>query len=158
MKLTAKKEDKELLKVYSENELQLTAEVLVIGGGPAAAWAAWAAASQGVKVIIVDKGFLGTSGAAAASGNGIMAPSPENWDKVLWERYRIGKNLANLRWIERVIEKTWLSLPLVEDWAIVSPKKMGNLCARVIMVLNICGYFAKTSCVSVFRFLTKVLL
>jgi len=29
------------------------------------------------KVIIVDKGFLGTSGAAAASGNGIMAPSPD---------------------------------------------------------------------------------
>lgn len=112
--------------VYSENELQLTADVLVIGGGPAAAWAAWAAASQGVKVIIVDKGFLGTSGAAAASGNGIMAPSPENWDKVLWERYRLGNNLANLRWIERVIEKTWLSLPLVEDWGYRFPKENGE--------------------------------
>ncbi|MFM7365153.1 MAG: FAD-binding protein, partial [Cuspidothrix sp.] len=54
--------------MLTENELQLTADVLVIGGGPAAAWAASAAASQGVKVIIVDKGFLGTSGAAAASG------------------------------------------------------------------------------------------
>ncbi|QHG18430.1 FAD-binding protein [Nostoc sp. ATCC 53789] len=126
MKLTAKKEDKELLTAYSENELQLTADVLVIGGGPAAAWAAWAAASEGVKVIIVDKGFLGTSGAAAASGNGIMAPSPENWDKVLWERYRVGKNLANLRWIERVIEKTWLSLPLVEKWGYRFPKENGE--------------------------------
>lgn len=126
MKLTAKKEDKELLTVHSEDELQLTTEVLVIGGGPAAAWAAWAAASQGVKVIIVDKGFLGTSGAAAASGNGIMAPTPENWDKVLWERYRLGKNLANLRWIERVIEKTWLSLPLVEDWGYRFPKENGE--------------------------------
>ncbi|MEH1903953.1 MAG: FAD-binding protein [Nostoc sp.] len=126
MKLTAKKEDKELLRVHSENELELTADVLVIGGGPAAAWAAWAAASQGVKVIIVDKGFLGTSGAAAASGNGIMAPSPENWEKVLWERYRTGKNLANLRWIERVIEKTWLSLPLVEDWGYRFPKENGE--------------------------------
>jgi succinate dehydrogenase/fumarate reductase flavoprotein subunit len=120
------KEDKELLRVHSENELQLNADVLVIGGGPAAAWAAWAAASQGVKVIIVDKGFLGTSGAAAASGNGIMAPSPENWDKVLSERYRLGKNLANLRWIERVIEKTWLSLPLVEDWGYRFPKENGE--------------------------------
>ncbi|WP_292760317.1 FAD-binding protein [Nostoc sp. NOS(2021)] len=115
-----------MLAVHSENELQLTADVLVIGGGPAAAWAAWAAASQGVKVIIVDKGFLGTSGAAAASGNGIMAPSPENWDKVLWERYRVGKNLANLRWIERVIEKTWLSLPLVESWGYRFPKEDGE--------------------------------
>ncbi|MEH2053090.1 FAD-binding protein [Nostoc sp.] len=115
-----------MLTTHSENELQLTADVLVIGGGPAAAWAAWAAASQGVKVIIVDKGFLGTSGAAAASGNGIMAPSPENWDKVVSERYRVGKNLANLRWIERVIEKTWLSLPLVEDWGYRFPKENGE--------------------------------
>ncbi|MEH2204807.1 MAG: FAD-binding protein [Nostoc sp.] len=112
--------------MLTENELQLSADVLVIGGGPAAAWAAWAAASQGVKVIIVDKGFLGTSGAAAASGNGIMAPSPENWDKVLSERYRIGKTLANSRWIERVIEKTWLSLPLVEDWGYRFPKENGE--------------------------------
>ncbi|MEH2465436.1 FAD-binding protein [Nostoc sp.] len=115
-----------MLAVHSENELQLIADVLVIGGGPAAAWAAWAAASQGVKVIIVDKGFLGTSGAAAASGNGIMAPSPENWDKVLSERYRVGKNLANSRWIERVIEKTWLSLPLVESWGYRFPKEDGE--------------------------------
>ncbi|MBD2239116.1 FAD-binding protein [Aulosira sp. FACHB-113] len=123
---TTNKEEKQLLTVDSETELQLTADVLVIGGGPAAAWAASAAAAQGVKVIIADKGYLGTSGAAAASGNGIMAPSPENWDKVVSERYRIGKNLANLRWIERVIEKTWLSLPLVEDWGYRFPKENGE--------------------------------
>ncbi|BCL37520.1 FAD-binding protein [Nostoc sp. MS1] len=115
-----------MVTAYKEDELQLTTDVLVIGGGPAAAWAAWAAAAQGVKVIIADKGFLGTSGAAAASGNGIMAPSPENWDKVLWERYRAGKNLASLRWIERVIEKTWLSLPLVESWGYRFPKENGE--------------------------------
>ncbi len=112
--------------IASENELNLTADVLVVGGGPAAAWAAWAAAAQGAQVIIADKGFLGTSGAAAASGNGIMAPSPEHWDKVLWERYRIGNTLANLRWIERVIEKTWLSMPLVEAWGYRFPKENGE--------------------------------
>ena len=112
--------------VYSDDELQLTADVLVVGGGPAAAWAAYAAASQGVKVIIADKGFLGTSGAAAASGNGIMAPSPENWEKVVSERYRVSKDLANLRWIERVVEKTWLSLPLVESWGYRFPKENGE--------------------------------
>ncbi|OBQ32987.1 MAG: fumarate reductase [Anabaena sp. MDT14b] len=111
---------------YSKDELQLTADVLVVGGGPAAAWAAYAAASQGVKVIIADKGFLGTSGAAAASGNGIMAPSPENWEKVVSERYRVAKDLANLRWIERVVEKTWLSLPLVESWGYRFPKENGE--------------------------------
>jgi len=114
------------VSLNSEDELQLTADVLVIGGGPAAAWAAWAAASQGSNVIIADKGFLGTSGAAAASGNGIMAPSPEQWDKVLWERYRGAQTLASLRWIERVIEKTWLSLPLVEEWGYRFPKENGE--------------------------------
>jgi succinate dehydrogenase/fumarate reductase flavoprotein subunit len=114
------------VSINRENELYLTADVLVIGGGPAAAWAAWAAASQGASVIVADKGFLGTSGAAAASGNGVMAPSPENWNTVLWERYQAGQTLANLRWIERVIEKTWLSLPLVEDWGYRFPKENGQ--------------------------------
>ena len=115
-----------MLTTHSDTELQLTADVLVIGGGPAAAWAAWAAAAQGVKVIIVDKGFLGTSGAAAASGNSVLAPSPENWQEAASECYRKGNNLANLRWIERVIEKTWLSLPLVEDWGYRFPKENGE--------------------------------
>ena len=115
-----------MFSAYSNNELQLIADVLVIGGGPAAAWAAWAAASQGVKVVIVDKGFLGTSGAAAASGNSVMASSPENWEKDVPEYYRKGNNLASLRWIERVIEKAWLSLPLVEDWGYRFPKENGE--------------------------------
>ncbi|WP_431628471.1 FAD-dependent oxidoreductase [Alkalinema pantanalense] len=114
------------VSIHSETELQLTADVLVIGGGPAAAWAAWSAATQGAKVIVVDKGFLGTSGAAAASGNGIMAPSPEHWERVSQERYRLGKDLADRRWIERVIEKTWLSLPLVEAWGYRFPKENGE--------------------------------
>ena len=45
--------------------LNLTADVLVIGGGPSGTWAAWSAAKNGAKVILVDKGYCGTSGAAA---------------------------------------------------------------------------------------------
>ena len=39
--------------------------VLVVGGGPAGAWAALAARQAGTQVILVDKGYLGTSGATA---------------------------------------------------------------------------------------------
>ncbi len=46
--------------------LALTADVLVLGGGPAGAWAALLAAGRGAKVILVEKGFLGTGGATAA--------------------------------------------------------------------------------------------
>jgi len=107
--------------------------VLVIGGGPAAAWAAWAAASQGVKVIIADKGFLGTSGAAAASGNGIMSPSPENWQKVASERYRVGKDLANLRWIERVIEKNLAEFAFSRKMGVSFPQRKWGICASELL-------------------------
>ena len=45
--------------------LSVSADVLVIGGGPAGAWAAVAAAEAGARVVLVDKGYLGTSGAAS---------------------------------------------------------------------------------------------
>ena len=44
---------------------EMAADVLVIGGGPAATWAAVAAATAGASVILVDKGYVGTSGATA---------------------------------------------------------------------------------------------
>jgi len=45
--------------------LHLQTDVLVIGGGPAGAWAALSAAQNGARVILADKGYLGTSGATA---------------------------------------------------------------------------------------------
>lgn len=55
-----------------------TTDVLVIGGGPAATWAAISAAESGSRVTLVDKGFCGTSGATAAGGNNLwlIAPGP----------------------------------------------------------------------------------
>jgi len=44
--------------------VHLTADVLVIGGGPAGTWAALTARAQGAeRVVLVDKGYCGTSGA-----------------------------------------------------------------------------------------------
>jgi succinate dehydrogenase/fumarate reductase flavoprotein subunit len=58
--------------------LELSTDVLVIGGGPAAAWAALHARGSGAGVILVDKGYCGTSGATAPSGTGVwyVAPTP----------------------------------------------------------------------------------
>src|SRR5436309_3117178 len=44
--------------------LDLTTDVLVVGGGPAATWAALKAAQAGADVVLADKGYCGTSGAA----------------------------------------------------------------------------------------------
>lgn len=102
----------------NENRLELTADVLVIGGGPAACWAAIAAANQGAKVVIADKGHLGSSGALAASTSGarVIPPVKELRDKVKFERYALGGYLANHGWWERVIEQTWLNAPKIYEW------------------------------------------
>ena len=56
--------------------LDLTADVLVIGGGPAAAWAAVEAAAAGARIVLVDKGYLGTSGATSPSNTGTWFVPP----------------------------------------------------------------------------------
>ena len=56
--------------------LDLVADVLVIGGGPAGAWAALTATEAGARVILVDKGYLGTSGATAPSNTGTWFVPP----------------------------------------------------------------------------------
>src|SRR3954468_23445508 len=75
-----------------EPGLELIADVLVIGGGPAAAWAALAAAERGASVIAADKGYFGASGAFAASTSGakVVPPLKDLRDPVKFERYALG--------------------------------------------------------------------
>ncbi|MDZ8032162.1 hypothetical protein [Nostoc sp. DedSLP04] len=56
----------------STSQLNLETDVLVISGDPSATWATWNAAAQGVRVILVDKGYYGTSRATASSGTGCL--------------------------------------------------------------------------------------
>jgi len=57
--------------------LELTTDVLVVGGGPAATWAALKAAQAGADVVLADKGYCGTSGATASAGTGVWYVPPE---------------------------------------------------------------------------------
>lgn len=59
----------------TRQEERLEADVLVLGGGPAGAWAAWSAASLGAKVILADKGYLGTSGRQPRRNDAARDPS-----------------------------------------------------------------------------------
>jgi len=115
-----------LRPIQVRDEIELSADVLVLGGGPAAAWAAWAAAEAGASVVIADKGYLGTSGPAAASGNGVLAVPPDQRAHVLQERTQAGAGLVDKLWLERVLETTWRSLPLVEEWGYVFPQVDGK--------------------------------
>jgi succinate dehydrogenase/fumarate reductase flavoprotein subunit len=102
----------------NEVGLELQADVLVIGGGPAAAWAALAATDQGAKVVMVDKGYVGASGAFAASTSGakILPPLAVLRDPVKFERYALGGFLAQHRWWDRILDETFEHAPKIWAW------------------------------------------
>lgn len=106
------------------NQIKLTADVLVIGGGPAGAWAAWSAASHGAKTILVDKGYLGTSGATAPGGTNLLylPPDPEQRDKAVQQRWKESGYLAEPAWIHRVLDQVYYNLALVEQWGYPFPR------------------------------------
>jgi len=101
-----------------EPGLEIVADVLVIGGGPAAAWASLAAAEAGANVVVADKGYLGSSGAFAASTSGakVIPPVKELRDPVKFERYALGGHLAVHSWWDRILDITYEKAPKVYEW------------------------------------------
>lgn len=96
---------------YSGPELQLAADVLVIGGGPAGTWAALAASEQGAKVILVDKGWCGASGVGAAATIGHWWVAPEGRAAAMAAKAVDACGLADETWMGRVLAETWASWP-----------------------------------------------
>lgn len=95
-----------------------TADVLVIGGGPAATWAAVTAAGEGSRVVLVDKGYCGASGVAAAAGVGhwLVPPDAALREQAMSQRASLGGWLTDRRWQERVLDETWRRLPELGTW------------------------------------------
>ena len=96
--------------------LTLEADVLVIGGGMAAAWAAIGAAREGAAVTLVDKGYLGTSGVTATAGpnHWFIPPDAGKRGSAIAQRQAIACGLAEPEWMERIIDETWRQLPTLE--------------------------------------------
>ena len=93
----------------SDDLLNLEADVLVIGGGPGGTWSAWSAAQQGARVVLVDKGYCGTSGATAPSGVGVwyVEPDADLRAEARASRETMGGNLADRAWMDRVLDQTY---------------------------------------------------
>ncbi len=89
--------------------LDVKSDVLVVGGGPAATWAALRAARDGADVVLADKGFCGTSGATAAAGTGVwyVPPDPAAREAAMADREELGGRLADRRWAARVLDETY---------------------------------------------------
>lgn len=100
------------------------ADVLVIGGGFAGCFAAIKAKGQGLDVIMVDKAYVGKSGASYAAGMGFMVFNPE-WDLDLNDCMNAinlkGEYLNNREWTEIVFRD---SLEVYQDlisWGVDCP-------------------------------------
>ncbi|GIE85753.1 FAD-dependent oxidoreductase [Actinoplanes regularis] len=90
--------------------LDLTADVLVAGGGPAGAWAALKAAQAGADVILVDKGYTGTSGATASAGTGVWYVEPQAREAAMASREHLNGHLSDRRWMARVLDQTYANI------------------------------------------------
>lgn len=102
----------------------MKADVLVVGGGPAGCWAAIAAAARGAAVVLVDKGFCGTSGATAPSGTGVwwVPPDAALRSAAKAQRETLGGHLASHAWMDRVLAQTWTLLQQLADWGYPFPR------------------------------------
>ncbi|MCW1384084.1 FAD-binding protein [Novosphingobium sp. KCTC 2891] len=91
----------------------LRADVLVIGGGMAAAWAAIAAAQAGASVVMADKGAVGTSGVTATGGPGHwwVSPDPALRREAIERQEAKALGLGDPEWMARIIDLTWRHLP-----------------------------------------------
>lgn len=95
-----------------KGSLNSVADVLVIGGGPAGTWAALTASAKGAKVVLADKGYCGSSGATAPSGTGVWYVKPDEKlrEEAKASRYTLGGQLAESRWMDRVLDRTYANM------------------------------------------------
>jgi succinate dehydrogenase/fumarate reductase flavoprotein subunit len=94
----------------------VNADVLVVGGGLAATWTALAAAQAGGDVVLVDKGYCGTSGVTATAGVTHWFVSPERHEQAVAERHAHAGGLADPEQALRVLRTTWERLPTLDRY------------------------------------------
>jgi succinate dehydrogenase/fumarate reductase flavoprotein subunit len=125
-------------------DVDLAADVLVIGGGPAGAWAALSAADEGASVVIAEKGYLGTSGPfGVGAGTGIyyiMPNDQEQRDTIVDARQPIAYGLSDPAWGYRVFDQSYANLDAIAKWGYEWPRtpdgtreSRGNLRGPTIM-------------------------
>jgi len=97
----------------AQDLIEFETDVLIIGGGMAAAWAAISAARAGADVVLGDKGFVGTSGVTATGGpnHWWVPPDPALRAEAIERRWQASFGLAERDWMARILDSTWRTLP-----------------------------------------------
>jgi succinate dehydrogenase/fumarate reductase flavoprotein subunit len=106
-----------------DHGVSASADVLVIGGGPAGCWAAITAAENGASVVLVDKGYCGTSGATASAGTGVwyVEPDADARETAIASREAMGGWLVDRHWMHRVLDKTYEQMNRLAEWGYPFP-------------------------------------
>jgi succinate dehydrogenase/fumarate reductase flavoprotein subunit len=107
-------------------DIDLTADVLVIGGGPAGIWAALAAVDDGASVVIAEKGYVGTTGPFGVGANTgiyyIVPDDQEQRDTIVEARQPIAYGLADPAWGYRVFDQSYANLDAMAKWGYEWPR------------------------------------
>jgi succinate dehydrogenase/fumarate reductase flavoprotein subunit len=107
----------------------IDADVLVVGGGFAGAWAALRAAELGARTILVEKAFVSRAGASTMSGGVTTAPFDSD-DLDLWveEFVSHGGYMADRDWAVQLLELARDRIKTLDAWGVpISKDEHGNI-------------------------------
>jgi succinate dehydrogenase / fumarate reductase flavoprotein subunit len=105
------------------------ADVLVVGGGFAGAWAALRAAELGARTILIEKAFVSRAGASTMSGGVTTAPFDSD-DLGLWveEFVSHGGYMADQDWALQLLELARERVKTLDAWGVpISKDEHGNI-------------------------------
>lgn len=109
----------------SASTLSLNADVLVIGGGPAGCWAALTARRAGASVALVEKGYVGTSGATPPANTTLFYTVPGDAvqsDGMVEHRVAPAKGFIERGFVRRVYDETTVQTELMTRWGYLWPR------------------------------------
>jgi succinate dehydrogenase/fumarate reductase flavoprotein subunit len=100
-------------------ENRLEADVLVVGGGYAAIFAAIKASAQGAKVVMVDKGLVGRSGQSPlAGGHVVFNPDSDKLDEWMDYTNRTSEYVNKRDWCEILFKDSYGRFQDLVSWGV----------------------------------------
>jgi len=115
------------------NKIVHETDVLIVGGGVAAACAAIKASEAGVRVLLVDKGFFGRSGTSALA-SGVFQAYMEGDDLDRWVKAHTNP-MVNITALRKGIKVTGELLQNMDQWGVKWIKNEGKI-QRVDMAVG----------------------
>jgi len=113
----------------NSKENKMEADVLVVGGGLAAIFAAIKASEAGARVLMVDKGYATRSGQSPlACGHLVFNPDSDDLDAWMAQFSRLTEYVNRPEWIKIVLEESYARLQDLVSWGVEFKKdKNGDI-------------------------------